>query len=85
MPFYEYRCENCGHELEAMQKVSDAPLRDCPECGQPTLVKLISAAGFQLKGGGWYATDFKDKGKKSAEPAAEGGHACGGGSCPACE
>ncbi|RMG37501.1 MAG: zinc ribbon domain-containing protein [Gammaproteobacteria bacterium] len=85
MPFYEYRCENCGHELEAMQKVSDAPLRDCPECGQAALVKLISAAGFQLKGGGWYATDFKDKGGKPAESAAAGGHACGSGGCPACE
>ncbi len=85
MPFYEYRCESCGHELESMQKVSDAPLRDCPECGQPTLVKLVSAAAFQLKGGGWYATDFKNKGKKPAEPSADGGQACGGGSCPACE
>jgi putative FmdB family regulatory protein len=64
MPFYEYRCEACGHELEALQKLSDAPLTDCPACGQPALKKLISAAGFRLKGSGWYETDFKKKGDK---------------------
>lgn len=64
MPFYEYRCESCGHELERMQKISDAPLTDCPECGKPALKKLISAAGFRLKGGGWYETDFKKGGTK---------------------
>ncbi len=64
MPFYEYRCSACAHEFDAMQKMSDAPLTDCPECQQSTLVKLISAAGFQLKGSGWYVTDFKDKPKK---------------------
>lgn len=64
MPIYEYRCEHCGHELEKMQKISDAPLTDCPECGQPALKKLISAAGFRLKGGGWYETDFKKSGDK---------------------
>jgi len=64
MPIYEYRCESCGHELEAMQKISDAPLTDCPACGQPALKKLISAAGFRLKGGGWYETDFKKSGDK---------------------
>ncbi|EXJ13779.1 FmdB family zinc ribbon protein [Imhoffiella purpurea] len=64
MPFYEYRCENCDHELEAMQKISDPPLTDCPACGQPALKKLISAAGFRLKGGGWYETDFKKGGSK---------------------
>ena len=64
MPFYEYRCSTCNHEFDAMQKMSDAPLTDCPTCQQPTLVKLISAAGFQLKGSGWYVTDFKDKPKK---------------------
>ncbi len=67
MPFYEYRCSACAHEFDAMQKMSDAPLTDCPECQQSTLVKLISAAGFQLKGSGWYVTDFKDK-KKPARP-----------------
>lgn len=66
MPIYEYRCESCGHDLEAMQKLSDAALTDCPACHKPALKKRISAAGFQLKGSGWYATDFKG-GKKSSE------------------
>jgi len=69
MPFYEYRCEACGHELEALQKVSDDPLSDCPACGRPTLKKLISAAGFRLKGGGWYETDFKGGKKKNLHDA----------------
>lgn len=64
MPIYEYRCTSCGHELEKLQKISDAPLTDCPACGQPALEKLISAAGFRLKGGGWYETDFKQGGSK---------------------
>lgn len=63
MPIYEYRCGSCGHELEAMQKFSDPVLTQCPACSTDTLVKLVSAAGFQLKGGGWYATDFKGGGK----------------------
>tara|TARA_A100001037_G_scaffold287517_1_gene297076 strand:+ start:3681 stop:4004 length:324 start_codon:yes stop_codon:yes gene_type:complete len=63
MPIYEYRCDNCSHELETIQKVSEAPLRKCPECGGEHLVKKVSAAGFRLKGGGWYETDFKS-GKK---------------------
>ncbi len=72
MPIYEYRCSACGFEKDALQKMSDKPLVDCPECGKPTLVKLISAAGFQLKGSGWYATDFKGSGNKpAAKPAAE--------------
>ena len=66
MPIYEYRCSACGHELEALQKFSDAPLADCPSCHAATLVKLLSAAGFQLKGSGWYATDFKGSGAKAA-------------------
>lgn len=66
MPIYEYRCQACGHALEAMQKLNDAPLDDCPKCAQPQLKKQISAAGFQLKGSGWYATDFKG-GKKAQE------------------
>ena len=66
MPIYEYRCSSCGHELEALQKFSDAPLRACPACTKDTLVKLMSAAGFQLKGSGWYATDFKGSGSKPA-------------------
>jgi putative FmdB family regulatory protein len=59
MPFYEYQCSNCGHALEAMQKVSDPPLRKCPHCGKAQLQKLMSAPVFRLKGGGWYETDFK--------------------------
>ena len=59
MPFYEYQCKSCGHELEAMQKVSDAPLKKCPHCGKSQLQRLMSAPVFRLKGGGWYETDFK--------------------------
>lgn len=85
MPFYEYRCDACGHELEAMQKMSDAPLKECPSCHQQTLTKLISAAGFRLKGGGWYETDFKggskknlhDSGKKESSGGCGGGCSCG--------
>jgi putative FmdB family regulatory protein len=65
MPFYEYQCKSCGHELEAMQKVSDAPLKKCPHCGKAQLTRLMSAPVFRLKGGGWYETDFKgDKDKQ---------------------
>jgi putative FmdB family regulatory protein len=87
MPFYEYRCGSCGHEFEAMQKMSDAPLTDCPECTGAELVKLVSAAGFRLKGGGWYETDFKGASKKPADSTvkdASGGHSCSTGSCPSC-
>jgi putative FmdB family regulatory protein len=59
MPFYEYQCKNCGHDLEAMQKISDAPLKKCPHCGKSQLQRLMSAPVFRLKGGGWYETDFK--------------------------
>jgi putative FmdB family regulatory protein len=59
MPFYEYQCQACGHHHEAMQKMSDAPLRKCPQCGKSRLRRLISAPVFRLKGGGWYETDFK--------------------------
>jgi putative FmdB family regulatory protein len=65
MPIYEYRCADCGHELEKLQKISDPPLVDCPACGKPGLQKLVSAAGFRLKGGGWYETDFKKDKKKN--------------------
>ncbi|MBI4356414.1 MAG: zinc ribbon domain-containing protein [Gammaproteobacteria bacterium] len=58
MPIYEYQCEACGHQLEAMQKVSDAPLKQCPNCEKRKLKKMISMTSFRLKGGGWYATDF---------------------------
>jgi len=59
MPFYEYQCKNCGHTLEAMQKINDAPLKKCPHCGKSQLTRLMSAPVFRLKGGGWYETDFK--------------------------
>lgn len=64
MPIYEYECAACAHQLESLQKISDAPLTDCPQCGKSSLRKRISAAGFRLKGGGWYETDFKSGGKK---------------------
>lgn len=75
MPIYEYQCKSCGHEFEAMQKIVDDPLKECPACGDLELTKLISAAGFRLKGGGWYETDFKggkDK-KKNLAGEATGG------------
>ncbi len=59
MPFYEYQCDACGHHLEALQKISEAPLRKCPECGKSKLRRLISPPVFRLKGSGWYETDFK--------------------------
>ncbi len=59
MPIYAYRCSNCGHAKDVLQKLSDAPLTDCPQCGQSTFSKQLTAPGFQLKGSGWYATDFK--------------------------
>jgi putative FmdB family regulatory protein len=59
MPIYEYRCAACGHYLDALQKMSDAPLRKCPECGKSQLRRLVSAPSFRLKGSGWYETDFK--------------------------
>ncbi len=64
MPIYAYRCSNCGHEEDVLQKMSDSPLSQCPACGQATYVKQVTAAGFQLKGSGWYVTDFRDGGKK---------------------
>ncbi len=66
MPIYEYRCEGCGFLLEALQKMSAAPLVRCPECGEDLLRKQLTAAGFQLKGSGWYETDFKAKPKKES-------------------
>jgi putative FmdB family regulatory protein len=72
MPIYEYRCGECGHQKEFLQRLSDAPLTHCPKCGKRSFKKLMSAAGFQLKGTGWYATDFKNSG---ARPAAKTGKA----------
>jgi putative FmdB family regulatory protein len=70
MPIYEYRCSQCGHELEALQRLADAPLKECPSCRASALVKKVSAAGFQLKGSGWYATDFRGGG--TGKPAESG-------------
>jgi len=73
MPIYEYRCTACEHKLEALQKFSDAPLLTCPTCGKDALTKLVSAAGFQLKGSGWYQTDFRGGGSKPAETKKDSG------------
>ena len=75
MPIYEYRCRSCGHELEKMQRMSDTPLTDCPACGEAELRRLVSAAGFRLKGGGWYETDFKRGQKKNLHESHEAGKA----------
>ena len=64
MPIYEYQCEACEHVFESLQKISDAPLTSCPDCGAEALKKLVSAPAFRLKGGGWYETDFKTGDKK---------------------
>ena len=75
MPFYEYQCSKCGHEEEVLQKISDKPLKKCPESGKSTMEKKVSAAAFRLKGGGWYETDFKSGNKKNVagddKPAAK--------------
>jgi len=65
MPIYEYRCQSCGHELEKLQRLNDASLTDCPECGKSALKRLVSAAGFRLKGAGWYETDFKKSNQRN--------------------
>jgi putative FmdB family regulatory protein len=77
MPIYEYRCGSCGHELEVLQKLSEPPLSDCPECHKPALSKLISPVGFQLKGSGWYATDFKGSGKPADKGNGKNGEGTG--------
>ena len=71
MPIYEYKCAACGHQEEHLQKVSEKPLAKCPSCGKKKYKKQLSAAGFQLKGSGWYATDFKTSGKKTEEKKPE--------------
>jgi putative FmdB family regulatory protein len=73
VPIYEYECTSCHHHFDLMQKISDQPTKQCPKCFENTAVRLISAAGFQLKGSGWYATDFKNKGK--SEPQKDVGKA----------
>jgi putative FmdB family regulatory protein len=70
MPIYSYRCEACGFAKDALQKVSDAPLTECPSCSQSTFKKQLTAAGFQLKGSGWYATDFRGGSGGTAKPTA---------------
>lgn len=70
MPIYAYRCESCGFTRDVLQKLSDAPLTQCSSCGQPTFKKQLTAAGFQLKGTGWYATDFRGGGTPAAEQPA---------------
>ncbi|MCF6263371.1 MAG: zinc ribbon domain-containing protein [Xanthomonadales bacterium] len=69
MPIYEYQCNACGYRFEKLQKMSDDPIRDCPECSQADVKKLVSAAGFRLKGSGWYETDFKTGNKKNLADA----------------
>jgi putative FmdB family regulatory protein len=97
MPIYEYRCESCGHQQEFLQKLSDPPHTHCPKCGAQSFAKMVTAAGFHLKGSGWYATDFKGGGQKPAaksegtggdakgEAAKPAAPACGSGACPACQ
>ncbi len=89
MPIYEYRCDACGHELEAMQKMSDAALTDCPVCAKPALKKMISAAGFRLKGQGWYETDFKSGRQKNLHSGekqeSKPAPACASGGCGGCD
>ncbi|MBV8260381.1 MAG: zinc ribbon domain-containing protein [Paraburkholderia sp.] len=70
MPIYAYRCESCGFDKDVLQKISDAPLTQCPSCGADTFRKQVTAAGFQLKGSGWYVTDFRG-GKSAAAPGAK--------------
>ena len=71
MPIYEYQCTECGYQTEVLQKISDDPLKDCPECGRPAMKKMVSAAAFRLKGGGWYETDFKSGAKKNVHDSGE--------------
>ena len=73
MPIYAYKCDSCGHAKDVLQKMSDDPLTKCPSCGAPTFNKQLTAAGFQLKGSGWYATDFKGGAAATSAPAVSGG------------
>ncbi len=75
MPIYAYKCESCGHSKDVLQKMSDAPLTDCPQCGAPAFKKQLTAAGFQLKGSGWYVTDFRGGGGATAVPPVSGSEA----------
>ena len=71
MPIYEYQCDSCDHKMEKLQKIKDDPLKECPECNEPSLKKLVSAAAFRLKGAGWYETDFKTGSKKNVSGDSE--------------
>lgn len=94
MPIYEYRCSSCSHQEDFLQKLSDPQLTECPKCGKSTFAKQVTAAGFQLKGSGWYATDFKNNGtgksgsssesSSSESTPSEAAPACGSGACSAC-
>jgi putative FmdB family regulatory protein len=75
MPIYAYKCESCGHSKDVLQKMSDAPLTDCPQCGAPAFKKQLTAAGFQLKGSGWYVTDFRGGTSATAVPPVAGAEA----------
>jgi putative FmdB family regulatory protein len=86
MPIYEYRCSSCGFQKEYLQKVGEPLMTVCPQCGQESFNKLLTAAGFQLKGTGWYVTDFKNSGsrpaaKSESKEGTSSGHACGAGAC----
>ena len=78
MPIYAYKCESCGHAKDVLQKMSDDPLTQCPSCGSPTFNKQLTAAGCQLKGNGWYATDFKGGAASTSAPAVAGTGAAAG-------
>jgi len=84
MPIYEYRCDSCGFQKEHLQKMSDDPLTNCPSCNANSYQKLLSAAGFQLKGTGWYATDFKGGGTPTAKPVEPASAPAGCGGACAC-
>jgi len=88
MPIYAYSCTACGYAEDVMQKMSDTPLTTCPKCGEEAFSKQVTAAGFALKGSGWYATDFKGGNKPAESNAAKKeeapAHACGSGDCKAC-
>lgn len=88
MPIYEYICEACHETYDALQKMSDAPLTDCPVCGKPELKKKLSAPSFRLSGSGWYETDFKSGNKKNVADngaSAAASHSCGTGACSTCK
>jgi putative FmdB family regulatory protein len=78
MPIYEYQCTKCDHHLEALQKISDKPLRECPECGRHSLKRLMSAPMFRLAGSGWYETDFKSDKEQKRNLAGDKGESAGG-------